>query len=103
MIENFDKIKEMIFMREHVNISTSHNSFIGFITTTFNRGFILQKQIDDKISEGHKRIKSKAKGFKKVFQEYVVLYHTYMDMQINSICSTVYLNDDVKSLIYSFM
>jgi hypothetical protein len=103
MIENFDKIKEMIFMREHVNIAKSHNSFIGFITTTFNRGFILQKQIDDKISEGYKRIKSKAKVFKKVFQQYVVLYHTYMDMQINSICSTVYLNDDVKSLIYSFM
>jgi hypothetical protein len=103
MIENFDKIKEMIFMREHVNIAKSHNSFIGFITTTFNRGFILQKQIDDKLSEGYKRIKSKAKAFKKVFQQYVVLYHTYMDMQINSICSTVYLNDDVKSLIYSFM
>jgi hypothetical protein len=103
MIENFDKIKETLFMREHVNITKSYNSFIGLITTTFIRGFAIQKQIDRQILEGHKGLKNKKKGFNQVFQQYILVYRGFMDMQINSICSTVYLNDDVKNLIYSFM
>jgi hypothetical protein len=102
MVENFDKIKEMLFIREHVNISNSYSSYLRFISTALYKGFAIQKQIDKHLSEGHK-VKNKKKDFIKVFQQYLVLYHTFMDMQINSICSTVALNVDVKYLIYSFM
>ena len=97
IIENFDKIKQKCFREPH-DISTSYNSFLGFISTALSRGFAIQKQFD--LLEGHK---NKKKGFNEVFQQYLVLYHRYMDLQIESICSTVYLNDDVKNLIYGFI
>jgi len=103
MVENFDKIKEITFAKEYIDISTSHNSFLHFIRIGFNKGGELLKQIDNHILEGCKGLYNKKKDFNSVYQQFVVLYHTYMDMQIKSICSTVYLNDDVKGVIYGFI
>lgn len=103
MVENFDKIKEIAFAKEYIDITSSHNSFLRFIRIGFDKGGDLLKQIDNHILEGCKGLHNKKKDFNSVYQQFIVLYHRYMDMQIKSICSTVYLNDDVKGVIYSFI
>ena len=103
IVENFDKIKEIAFSNEHMDISSSHNTFLRFIRIGFDKGLDLQKQIDKHILEGCKGLHNKKKDFNDVYQQYIVLYHRYMNMQIESVCSTVVLNDDVKNLIYGFI
>jgi hypothetical protein len=102
IVENFYKIKE-ICVREPIDISISYNGFLKFIHTAFQRGFAIKQQIDRQISEGQKGLRNKKRVFTEIFHRYIVLYRGYMDIQTNSICSTVYLNDDVKNLIYSYL
>lgn len=103
IVENFDKIKEMTFAKEYIDITSSHNSFLRFIRIGFEKGLDLLNQIDNHILEGCKGLHNKKKDFNDVYQQYIVLYHKYMEMQIKCICSTVVLNDDVKGVIYSFI
>lgn len=96
LIENFDKIKEKCF-REPVDITFSYNSFLHFITTAFHKGLEIQRNFG--LIKG---LRVKKRGFNDVFQRYHVVYDSFMDTQLDSICSTIVLNDDVRYLIYSF-